>query len=50
LTTIGQPLVAMGQVATQSLTQLIKNTFVGTRHIELATHLVIRDSTAAPGP
>ena len=48
LTTIAQPLVEMGQVATRSLTQLINDTMVGTRHIELATHLVIRDSTAAP--
>ena len=48
LTTIAQPLIEMGQVATRSLTQLINNTIVGTRHIELSTHLVIRDSTAAP--
>ena len=48
LTTIAQPLVEMGQVATRSLTQLINNSMVGTRHIELATHLVIRDSTAPP--
>ena len=48
LTTIAQPLVEMGQVATRSLTQLINKTLVGTRHIELATHLVVRDSTAAP--
>ena len=47
LTTIAQPLVEMGQVATRSLTQLINNSMVGTRHIELATHLVVRDSTAA---
>ncbi|BAK33715.1 LacI family transcriptional regulator [Microlunatus phosphovorus NM-1] len=46
LTTIAQPLVEMGQVATRSLTQLINNSMVGTRHIELATRLVIRDSTA----
>ncbi len=48
LTTIAQPLVEMGQVATRSLTQLINDTIVGTRHIELSTHLVVRDSTAAP--
>lgn len=48
LTTIAQPLVEMGQLATRSLTQLIKRTPVGTRHIELSTHLVIRDSTAKP--
>lgn len=51
LTTIAQPLVEMGQMATRSLTQLINNTLVGTRHIELATRLVVRDSTAEPpGP
>jgi LacI family transcriptional regulator len=50
LTTIAQPLVEMGQVATRSLTQLINNALVATRHIELATRLVVRDSTAAPAP
>lgn len=48
LTTIAQPLVEMGRVATQSLTQLIHNVRVGTPHIELSTRLVVRDSTAAP--
>jgi LacI family transcriptional regulator len=48
LTTIAQPLVEMGQVATRSLTQLITDSMVGTRHIELATRLVVRDSTAPP--
>lgn len=48
LTTIAQPLVEMGQVATRSLTQLIDDSLVGTRHIELATRLVVRDSTAGP--
>jgi LacI family transcriptional regulator len=50
LTTIAQPLIEMAQLATRSLTQMINNTIVGTRHIELSTHLVIRDSTAAPPP
>ena len=48
LTTVAQPLIEMGQLATRSLTQLINDTVVGTRHIELATHLVVRDSTAPP--
>jgi LacI family transcriptional regulator len=48
LTTIAQPLVEMGQVAARSLRQLINNSMVGTRHIELSTRLVVRDSTAAP--
>jgi LacI family transcriptional regulator len=46
LTTVAQPLLEMGRVATRSLGQMINNDVVGTRHIELATHLVVRDSTA----
>jgi LacI family transcriptional regulator len=46
LTTVAQPLVEMGRVATRSLAQMITNDVVGTRHIELATRLVVRDSTA----
>ncbi len=48
LTTVAQPLVEMGQLATRSLAQLIGGNLIGTRHIELATHLVVRDSTAPP--
>jgi LacI family transcriptional regulator len=40
------PLLEMGRVATRSLAQMISNDVVGTRHIELATRLVVRDSTA----
>jgi LacI family transcriptional regulator len=46
LTTVAQPLLEMGRVATRSLAQMIRNDVVGTRHIELATRLVVRDSTA----
>jgi LacI family transcriptional regulator len=46
LTTVAQPLLEMGQVATRSLAQMINNDVVSTRHIELATRLVVRDSTA----
>jgi LacI family transcriptional regulator len=46
LTTVAQPLLEMGRVATRSLAQLISNDVLGTRHIELATRLVVRDSTA----
>jgi LacI family transcriptional regulator len=49
LTTVAQPLLEMGRVATRSLAQMIKNDVVSTRHIELATRLVVRDSTAPPG-
>jgi LacI family transcriptional regulator, galactose operon repressor len=48
LTTVAQPLLEMGRVATRSLAQMIKNDVVSTRHIELATRLVVRDSTAPP--
>jgi LacI family transcriptional regulator len=46
LTTVAQPLLEMGRVATRSLAQMINNDVVSTRHIELATRLVVRDSTA----
>jgi LacI family transcriptional regulator len=46
LTTVAQPLLEMGRVATRSLAQMITNDVIGTRHIELATRLVVRDSTA----
>jgi len=49
LTTVAAPLVEMGRVATRTLAQMISNDVVGTRHIELATRLVVRDSTAPPG-
>lgn len=49
LTTVAQPLVKMGRVAVRSIAQLINNDLVSTRHIELATHLVVRDSTAPLG-
>lgn len=48
LTTVAQPLLEMGRVATRSLAQMISNDVVGTRHIELATRLVVRDSSAPP--
>jgi LacI family transcriptional regulator, galactose operon repressor len=49
LTTVAQPLVEMGRVAIRLLAQLIRDDLVSTRHIELATRLVVRDSTAPPG-
>jgi LacI family transcriptional regulator len=48
LTTVAQPLLEMGRVATRSLAQMIANDVVATRHIDLATRLVVRDSTAPP--
>ncbi|GAA3613830.1 LacI family DNA-binding transcriptional regulator [Microlunatus ginsengisoli] len=49
LTTVAQPLLEMGRLAVRSLTQLIAGDVVATRHLELATHLVVRDSTAPLG-
>ena len=46
LTTVAQPLVEMGRLAVRSLSQLINGNFMGTNHLELATHLVVRESTA----
>ena len=48
LTTVAQPLIEMGRLAVRSLLQLAAGDVVGTRHLELATHLVLRDSTAPP--
>jgi LacI family transcriptional regulator len=50
LTTVAQPLVEMGQVAVRSLAQVIASDRVGTSHIELATRLVVRGSTARLDP
>lgn len=49
LTTVAQPLVEMGRLAVRSLSQLINGNFQGTSHLELATRLVVRESTA-PSP
>ena len=48
LTTVAQPLIEMGRLAVRSVLQLAAGDVVGTRHLELATHLVVRDSTAPP--
>jgi LacI family transcriptional regulator len=48
LTTVAQPLLEMGRVAVRSLAETIRDDVIGTRHIELATRLVVRDSTAPP--
>jgi LacI family transcriptional regulator len=50
LTTVAQPLVEMGRLAVRSLSQLINGNFLGTSHLELATHLVVRESTAPCPP
>lgn len=49
LTTIRQPLAAMAAHAFWMLTGPAADTSVHTRHVELETTLVVRDSTAPPG-
>lgn len=48
LSSVAQPLIEMGQVAARSLCDLIAGSAIGTWHIELATSLVVRESTAPP--
>ena len=49
LTTVRQPLAEMGRMAVSLLLRLLENQRVETLRIELATRLVVRDSTA-PAP
>lgn len=48
LTTVAQPLRAMGEIAVKTLTRLFRHEPVESHHIELATRLIVRDSTAQP--
>lgn len=48
LTTVRQPLAFMGRVAAQMLQNLIDGAELDSNHVELATELVPRASTAAP--
>lgn len=48
LTTVRQPLAEMGRVGVQLLQALLEAREVDTYHVELATSLVVRASTAAP--
>ncbi|GAB3892459.1 hypothetical protein GCM10029964_067290 [Kibdelosporangium lantanae] len=49
LTTVDQPIRRMGQRAVEMLVELIRGGEVPTRHVTLATELVVRRSTRAPG-
>jgi LacI family transcriptional regulator len=50
LTTVRQPLAEMGQVAAQMLGDLIESVPLRTQRVELATELIVRESTGpAPG-
>jgi LacI family transcriptional regulator, galactose operon repressor len=48
LTTIRQPLAEMGRIAVSLLMRLLERQRFETLHVELATRLVVRDSTAPP--
>ncbi|WP_033343689.1 LacI family DNA-binding transcriptional regulator [Catenuloplanes japonicus] len=47
LTTVRQPLAEMGLLAARTVLRLAQGEDIDTPRIELATHLVVRDSTAA---
>lgn len=48
LTTIRQPLAEMGGVALRTALRLAAGETIESHHVELATHLVVRGSTASP--
>jgi LacI family transcriptional regulator len=48
LTTVRQPLAEMGRTAVSLLIRLLEGQRFETLHVELATRLVVRDSTAPP--
>jgi LacI family transcriptional regulator len=48
LTTIHQPLIEMGRMATSMLLRLIAGLPLDSNHVELSTSLVVRESCAAP--
>jgi LacI family transcriptional regulator len=45
LTTVKQPLVEMGRMAVSILTRILENHQLEPLHVELATTLVVREST-----
>ncbi|ASR39526.1 LacI family transcriptional regulator [Prauserella marina] len=49
LTVVRQPLPDMGRVALRTLLRLAAGETLDAHHVELATHLVVRDSTARAG-
>lgn len=48
LTTVRQPLAEMGRMAVAQLVRLLQNRRIEALHVELATQLIVRDSTAPP--
>jgi len=49
LTSVAQPLRDMGRAALRSVMKLSRGEALDSAHVELATELVVRDSSAAPG-
>jgi len=49
LTTVRQPVIEMGRQALQMLLQQVRGEPIDTPHVQLATQLIVRDSTAPPG-
>lgn len=48
LTTVHQPIADIGRMAVSSIVRLANGESIAAKRVELATHLVIRDSTAPP--
>jgi LacI family transcriptional regulator len=48
LTTVRQPIADIGRVAVRTLLQVARGEGVDSHHVQLATELIVRDSTAAP--
>lgn len=48
LTTVAQPLGDMGRAALRSVLRLMAGDTLESHHVELATKLIVRDSTTAP--
>ena len=49
LTTVRQPLAEMGRMAVNLLIRQLQNERIEALHVELATKLTVRESTAPPG-
>ena len=49
LTTVRQPLSEMGMLAARTVLRLVRGEAIETLRLELATQLIVRESTAVPG-
>jgi LacI family transcriptional regulator len=48
LTTVRQPIAEMGMLAARTLLRLVRGEAMETLRLELATQLIVRESTAPP--